>query len=94
LTAVVNSTFGGRGNISEPLFLFTDRQHRKPNHTTRNTNTKTGGAVAGAFIGFRSGSVPMMAATAAGCSLLCVAIHLKCVRAWSIWVVNGSIGVV
>lgn len=51
-----------------------------------------GGACAGAFIGFRSGSIPIMAATAGACSLLCVAIHLKCVVASSVCCVVGVNG--
>ncbi|EWM21671.1 Mitochondrial inner membrane translocase subunit Tim17/Tim22/Tim23/peroxisomal protein PMP24 [Nannochloropsis gaditana] len=40
-------------------------------------NTAFGGAVSGAFIGFRSGHPTVMVATAGACALGCVAIHLN-----------------
>ena len=40
-------------------------------------NTAAGGAAAGLVMGFRSGSIPVMAATAAGCAFGCTVVALK-----------------
>lgn len=40
-------------------------------------NSAFGGFSSGMFIGFRSGSVPMMVATGAGCALMATILHLN-----------------
>lgn len=40
-------------------------------------NSAFAGACAGAVMGFRSGSIPAMAATAGCCAFGCAAVHLK-----------------